>query len=225
MSIDNSLDRLLTSHGGPVTNGLNARFRKALKEFAVSQKLQYSQDNIGNIYITRPGRDHELSSICLTFPLDEPDEHLAFSGAFQAFSHFESHGLKTDLTLLGWTSTDGKLGGRDFWDTFVFKKEPVGQQVAHLQQFEGLPDPSNFSSSAMIEIQEYTGRDLTVSGSPVLVTRVKKLAPDHCKIGSSSRKASRAPEILIQGEGAEDLAQRLIRDYSDYIAALFENFD
>ena len=131
--------------------------------------------------------------------------------------------------------TNGKVIGREIWQSSAKLNEwqiAAGQKASKastsfsvLEQFQSLPDCGEFSLSAIIEIQQSPVDELSLSGSPVLTVKAKAHASEDVRILPSTVKALRAPYLLIDGATAEEVAHAVICEYSDYVGALFDNFD
>ncbi|KAK4943049.1 hypothetical protein LTR10_017248 [Elasticomyces elasticus] len=216
---DQALPGLLTAYTKSPdkneTDHLNKDFRSALRQFAETQRLHFST-----------GRDSELSAIAIAFPLDEGLSPDSFEGAFRTFKSLLGTNLGCDITLLGWTAIGGRLVGRDVWDRSgaLFAKPTTAPNIQQLEQFSDLPEGSTFPMSAIFEVVEGQAANVRICGSPVLLPKVQKNAPGW-EASTSTRKSLRAPEVRIEGISAVDVAAVTIREYSVYVAALFENFD
>lgn len=182
---------------------------------------QLQQDHAGNIYICRTGRDRELGGIALTFSLDAPS--LSVPGAFQSFQKLADSKLECDVILLGWTSPGGELVGRDVWDGSLQASE-AWEKYPDLQAFAGEEDVSTFALSAIFDVQQTEDAGATASGSPVLITALQKEVPT-VKVKDSSLTSKRAPVISIRGRDAVQVCTKTVTWYSEYVAALFGNFD
>jgi len=213
---------------------LNTRLRRSLRQHAAAVRLHYAQDKVGNIYITRSGREPDIASIALAFPLDGALDSLAFAGAFRLFSHLANDDLICPLVLVGWTSAGKKILGRDIWhssashnvwQTPVTQKTTADLSLLELEQFSTLPEASDFPLSAIFEVVKTKAETLKLSGSLILVEKARKRAGEDVETEYSQPKVTRAPEIRIEGKTAEKVARATICDYSEYVAALFDNFD
>ncbi|KAI1212605.1 uncharacterized protein F4807DRAFT_342599 [Annulohypoxylon truncatum] len=202
---------------------LNKTFRGALKDFAASQSLQFSEDSAGNNYITRPGKDAGIAPIAIAFPLDGGLSETSFTSAFRVFSLLSKVELSCDLMLVGWTSLDGRVVGRDIWDSSATASPPV--VPPELEIFQQKDDPKDMSVSAVFEVSEKKGAALEIDGSPVLVEKARKLATTQANVHEFGKGLIRAPSISIIGPEAESISCSAIREYSAYIVALFDNFD
>ena len=126
----------------------------------------------------------------------------------------------------GWTSIGGRLVGRDMWERSgsLFAKPTTAPKIPQLEQFSDLPEGFTFPLSAVFEVVYVQAAKLRICGSPVLVPKVQKNALGS-EAAVSTRKGLRAPEVRIEGVSAVDVAVVTVREYSAYVAALFENFD
>jgi hypothetical protein len=183
--------------------------------------IQLQQDHAGNIYISGTGRDRELGGIALTFSLDTPS--LSVPGAFQSFQKLTDSQLECDVILLGWTSPGGELVGRDVWDGSLQASE-AWEKYPDLKAFAGEEDVSTFALSAIFDVHQTEDVGATASGSPVLITALQKEAPT-VKVKDSSLMSKRAPVISIRGRDAVQVGTKTVTWYSEYVAALFGNFD
>ncbi|KAI0883744.1 uncharacterized protein GGS22DRAFT_189711 [Annulohypoxylon maeteangense] len=225
MSAENSLDGLRKAYASTETQqpSLNTIFRGALKDFAVAQSLQFSEDSAGNNYITRRGKDPSIAPIAITFPLDGSLSETSFTSAFRVFSLLAKVELPCDLLLVGWTSLGERIVGRDIWDSSVTaSSQVIPSELASFQQGD---DPKDVSVSAVVEVSEQMGAPLRIEGSPVLVKKARRLMTALADVRELGKGLARAPCISITGPEAESIACSIIREYSAYIVALFDNFD
>lgn len=184
------------------------------------------QDSLGNIYISRQGRDPELADIALAFPLDLSDGP-AFKSAFAVFSQLRNDDLLSGSTLMGFTSIKEGVSGRDLWKT-ASSASPPSASSPHdtaLGQFSGFTSPSEISFSALIEVSETEDDPLRICGSPVLVQKAQAQIEDAGSVQVAYQNSLRAPHLRITGSLAERVAKATVGGYSEYIAALFDNFD
>ncbi|KAI1741290.1 hypothetical protein F4680DRAFT_72940 [Xylaria scruposa] len=205
---------------------LNTGLREQLKQYATSEQLSISQDSAGNVGITKPGQDSTLAAIALSFPLDGCGKS-SFVSAFRVFDLLRADHLQCDVTLLGWSSVGERLIGRDIWMVAGAKKGFVPPILSQLERFSDLADPSTVTFSAIVEVRGDTAVVTEVTGSPILVETAKKHmgARGQLKTTMLEKGPIRAPELRIVGMEAEIVARKLVKDYSEYVAALFENFD
>lgn len=117
--------------------------------------------------------------------------------------------------------------GREQWEKSgaLFAKPSTDPAIPQLEQFSDLPDGSKFPLSAVFEVLEDQGATVRISGSPVLLPKAEKNAPGS-EVSISPTKSSRSPEVRIEGPSSVlDVVCVTVREYSVYVAALFENFD
>ncbi len=90
-------------------------------------------------------------------------------------------------------------------------------------------DVSEFECAALVEIGEVRGAELEVRGSPLLVEKARACLPagyDDDGMGMGEGVGSgRCPVLRVWGDGAVGVGKRVVVDYSEYVAKLFENFD
>ncbi|KAI1475209.1 hypothetical protein F4774DRAFT_421740 [Daldinia eschscholtzii] len=228
MSNNRTLTSLQKFYAGPdvLPTSLNRPFREALRSYATSQALQFSEDSLGNNYIARRDRDTDIAPIAITFPLDGGLSESKFTTAFRVFSLLSEVSLPCNLVLVGWTSLGSQLIGRDFWElSGTTPSYDTPSQLLEFQEFQEKASPKDVPFSAIFEVSGENGTPLRVEGSPVLVEKTRKLTTVQADVRQSHGKAIRAPWISITGSGAEDLAIEAIKEYSAYIVALFDNFD
>ncbi|KAI1464599.1 uncharacterized protein F4812DRAFT_160643 [Daldinia caldariorum] len=225
MSDIHTLANLQKTYVGPhaIPASLNTPFREALKSYAASQKLQFSEDSIGNNYITRGDRDADIAPIAIAFPLDGGLSESAFISAFRLFSLLSEASLPCNLMLVGWTYSGSRLVGQELWE--LSATTPSYEVPSELQEFQGKASPKDVSFSAIFQASEEKRTPLRIDGSPVLVEKARKLTTVQADVRQSHKKTVRAPWISITGPGAEDVAMEAIKEYSAYIVALFDNFD
>lgn len=144
-------------------------------------------------------------------------------GAFQSFQKLADSKLACDVILLGWTSPAGELVGRDVWDGSLLVSE-AWEKYPDLKSFAGEEDVTIFALSAIFDVQQTEDSGATASGSPVLITAVQKEAP-MVKVKDSTIMSKRAPVVSIRGRDAVEVCAKTVAWYSEYVAALFGNFD
>ncbi|TRX93706.1 hypothetical protein FHL15_005382 [Xylaria flabelliformis] len=205
---------------------LNLRLREQLKQYAASEQLSVNQDSAGSIGITKPGRDPTLAAIALSFPLDGCGKSW-FISAFHVFNLLRADDLQCDVTLLGWSSMGERLIGRDIWIASDAKKGSALPILSQLERFSDLAHPSTITFSAIIEVREDAAVVTEVAGTPILVDTAKEHigARGQLKATVLERRAIRAPELRVVGMEADVVTRELVKHYSEYLAALFENFD
>lgn len=204
---DVNVAKLKSLHFSSPPFGLNTALRNELEAFAASNKSTFAQDNVGNIYITRPGTDPSLSGIALTFQLDSPSSpHDSFSGALHTYLDLLPTKTKCDICLLGWSSPRQSSIGRDVWEEEVSVDEAY-EQFPELKRLNGLHDVSEFGCSALLEIGEVEGARLEVRGSPLLVEKARIYLPADGSVGGEGPSSSRCPVLSLCGDGAEGVAK------------------
>lgn len=183
---------------------------------------------MGNVYINKQGRDSDLGGIALAFPLDEHKSPQLFVGAFTVFSQLASQDLLCGLTLMGCTSSKEGPIGLDMWEASTgtsAKSASPSLQLDLLEQFSSLPNPSDFIFSAVFQVCDIASESSKLDGSFILMAQAQKSVQDLGDVMTHVRDFPRAPRLLIEGCNAEKIAAESIRRYSEYIAALFDNFD
>jgi hypothetical protein len=185
------------------------------------------QDNIGNIYITRCGSDLELASIALGFPLDSIPAEDTFPGAFKVFQEIAEIKTRCSVTLVGWAAPSSCNLGEEVWDGRI--STSVGYARApELKLFSNLEEPSTFPFSALFQIIEEEQLELdslTAQGSPVITQRLHLVTSLPLKVENGGSLPQRVPFISLRGKSAVSVGKLVVKDYSNYVAALFENFD
>ncbi|KIW30331.1 uncharacterized protein PV07_06081 [Cladophialophora immunda] len=220
-----TLERLRNAYDKPeYAKGLNTALRKALRLFAAAARLDFVQDNAGNIHIWKHGRDPELANIAIAFQLDENRSRASCESAFRLFHQLQRENLLCGVTLLGWTSVGDDDLGRELWEMCgsMSRKQPVQPE---LEQFATFEDVSKFQLSAVFEVADTQDMPLEAEGAPVIIEHVKKAASSAVATRPAVRKQMRAPEVRIKGRGAEATGFEAIKTYSAYVGALFDNFD
>lgn len=227
----------------PVTfkGPLVTEMRESLKTYAKNHQYTLQQDTIGNIYITQSGTDTTLSGIALQFPLDarhgtQTHENPQFLSALHVFESLKNAKTACDIVLVGWSSPGGRGIGKAVWEGET-TLEGAYSSLPELKQFgndgsEAFPNPEEVYLSAIIEVLEDGKVEgsgiLEVEGSFVLVDKAKKISGGEAKEKKQhgeSPTSNKAPIVRIEGKGAEEIARKLVVDYSRYVAGLFENFD
>ncbi|KAL1966257.1 hypothetical protein VTN77DRAFT_4610 [Rasamsonia byssochlamydoides] len=227
------------------TSSLNTDLRKSLlllpAKFRVSFKVcsvhtncsrtsfqraeqKNQQDNVGNIYMTRSGRDPELLGLGICFPLDGSTSPGAFEGALRTFLALKNSSFSCDISLIGWSSPAGKPLGHDVWEGEISLEEGTSQ-APDLKQFSSMESLSTFGMSALFEIVVAEEPAISIQGSPVLVQKAASAAEGPVKTQSEGRTLLRAPEVRIEGRDAVSVGRTTVELYGKYIAAIFDNFD
>ncbi|KAI0848376.1 hypothetical protein F5Y00DRAFT_238239 [Daldinia vernicosa] len=221
----NTLTNLQKTYAGPHASpaSLNTPFREALRSYSTSQSLQFSEDTLGNIYITRRERDTDIAPIAIAFPLDGGLSEPSFTSAFRVFSLLSEVSLPCNPVLVGWTTLGSRLIGQELWEASA--TAPSYSVPPELQEFQGKTNAKDVSFSAVFGASEQKGIPLRIEGSSILVEKTRKLATGQTDIRQSHKKIIRAPWVSITGPEAEAVAVAAIKEYSAYIVALFDNFD
>ncbi|KIW98940.1 uncharacterized protein Z519_00603 [Cladophialophora bantiana CBS 173.52] len=219
------LEKLRNAYDNPeYQGGLNTALRKALRLFATAARLDFVQDNAGNIHIWKHGRDPDLANIAIAFQLDQKGSKASCESAFRLFHQLQRENLLCGLTLLGWTSAGGDYLGRDPWETGGSTPSKWPSKL-ELEQFSMFADVSKFQLSAIFEVAETHGLPLEAEGAPILLEHVNKVATSAISSRPAVRNQTRAPEVRIKGQSAETIGFEAIKTHSAYVGALFDNFD
>jgi hypothetical protein len=104
-------------------------------------------------------------------------------------------------------------------------RDEAQELVPDIQQFSSMEATTAFGLSAAFEVLVTEGDGLIVRGSPVLVTKVCQEAENDVDVEKATGTALRAPMVSVQGAKAVSTAQKAVVRYSEYVAALFDNFD
>ena len=164
-----------------------------------------------------------IAPIAIAFPLDGSLSETSFASAFRIFSLLSRVELPCGLALVGWTSLGERIVGRDIWDYSAVA--PSQAIPPELELFQQKDNPQDASVSAVFQVSEEIGAPLKIEGSPVLVEKARKLTTAQTNFHEPGKGLTRAPFITIAGPEAESIACSLIKEYSAYVVALFDNFD
>ncbi|KAJ8130853.1 hypothetical protein O1611_g2775 [Lasiodiplodia mahajangana] len=198
-------------------DSLNMVMREALQQHAIANELQFGQDNVGNIYLSKPGRDDTLVNIAIAFPLDAHDSPQSFTSAFLTFDRLSREDIPCGLTLMGFTSLHGQAVGLEAWDNSIaIPEEPASSKTPVLSQFSHLPSPGTVSFSAIFQPSERADMPLSLFGSLILTLKAQQLIDDREGWRVRTQEFRRAPRLQVDGSGAEDLTRKVIRSYSDF---------
>ncbi|KAI8957735.1 hypothetical protein F5Y11DRAFT_352218 [Daldinia sp. FL1419] len=216
---------LQKTYAGPDTSptSLNTSFREALRSYAAAQSLHFTEDQIGNIYMSRSGLDVDIAPIAVTFPLDGGLSVSTFTTAFRIFSLLSEVSLPCSIVIVGWFCLRERQLGKVFWD--MSAAGPLQKVPSQLQGFQENIHPKDISFSAVCRVTEEEGVPLQLEGSPILIKMARGFMTTEADIDISRWRAPRAPWVTIMGPGAEALALSTIKEYSAYIGAIFNNFD
>ncbi|KAI0466922.1 hypothetical protein F4859DRAFT_518543 [Xylaria cf. heliscus] len=228
MSLPELLNTLQCFHEHQSQDGaLNMEMRKALYQHAAVRGLKVEQDCVGNVYLSRMAGDDTLASIAIGFPLDTCNSPRSFTGAFLAFGRLIQEEIPCGVTLMGFTSLHGKDIGLEVWEKTITMpgkpSAPIG--IPSFDQFSKYPSPATFTFSAIFQISEATGMPLSLFGSSILVAKVQRFLQGQEGVRVTTQEFHRAPRLKIEGPGAEDVTRKIICAYSEYVVALFNNFD
>ncbi len=153
-----TLQRAYSKQGAEDT--LNTAMRKALRQHAAAERLEFrvrsqmsrwenrslanlvQQDSVGNVYISKQGRDSDLGGIALAFPLDEHESPQLFVGAFTAFSQLASQDILCGLTLMGCTSSKEGHIGLEMWAASTGASSKPTSSSLQLSLLEAVLQPS-----------------------------------------------------------------------------------
>jgi hypothetical protein len=124
---------------------------------------------------------------------------------------------------MGYTSSgnsDDHTGLR-YWES----PPSAAIDAPQLQQFSKLPSPGSFPFSALFQVLEVGQDVLSLHGSPVLINHAQEHTDDESNVKTFVRACLRAPQLVVRGQSAEKVTKSSICGYSDYVAALFDNFE
>ena len=116
------------------------------------------------------------------------------------------------------------LAGRDVWDGCVMLNAAY-DQFPDLRVFSNVTAAVDVSLSAIFNVTKTNGRDVVISRALVLSDAVQKAAIGKVVAEEGGPMLKRAPVAIIQGQSAEEVGSAALVFYSNYVAALFENFD
>ncbi|KAI1126605.1 hypothetical protein F5Y10DRAFT_244416 [Nemania abortiva] len=207
-------------------NALNISMREALRQHAAANSLQFEQDNVGNVYLSKPGRDLTLANMAIAFPIDEHDSPQSLTSAFLTFNRLGQENVLCGVTLMGFTSLHGEAVGLEAWDnSIIIPKEPSSSRAPIPSQFSHLPSPAAFAFSAIFQASERADTPSSLSGSLILTLKAQQLIGTQKDWRVRTQEFRRAPRLQIEGSDAEEATRRVICVYSEYVVALFDNFD
>lgn len=143
----------------------------------------------------------------------------------RVFELLRDDDLLCGVALVGWTSIQNRLVGRDAWTSAGSKAKGASATTAapQIEDMIDFDDPANFNFSAILNILDNASERVELFGSPVLVAHAKKHTSSA--VVGLNMDTVRAPELRIMGKGAGHVAHSLVRDYSKYFGALFDNLD
>jgi hypothetical protein len=166
--------------------------------------------------------------VAIAFSLDFPSQTASLDCALTAFLRLQQRKTKSDITLLGWSSPGGIAIGRDVWEG-LYPASAGYDQAPELKAFASMSDAADFAFSAIFEIMDDGSDELAVRGTPVLTTQCLVACTNAglrvVVAGGSPTTSKRVPVASIWGKGAAAAGTVAVEHYSEYVAALFENFD
>ncbi|KAI0975090.1 hypothetical protein F4678DRAFT_419277 [Xylaria arbuscula] len=228
MSLAQELDPLQRVYAQHMEDGnLNIAMRQALQQYAEDKGLKFEQDSAGNVYLTRPSNDNTLANIAIAFPADANDKSQLFASAFSTFDLLGQDDVLCGVTLMGFTSLRGEGLGLESWENAIAipGKSAALSRLPLLDQFAEFPSPRIFPFSAIFQISESADAPLSLVGSSLLIAKTQKMLGDREGGRVYTLEFRRAPRLQVEGPGAAEVSRRMICMYSEYIAALFDNFD
>ena len=170
------------------------------------------------------GSDPELASISIGFPLDSVPTKDSFPGALKVFHHIAQCDTSCGITFVGWSSPGGSIVGEQVWDGQL-STSAAYEKCPELKEFSNLDGVSHFSFSALFEIIEQDQDSLLAHGSPVMTQRLHFATGLPWEKGTQGSPLRRVPTVVLEGNKAVSAGLLAVKDYSNYVAALFENFD
>ncbi|KAI0855809.1 hypothetical protein F4860DRAFT_519485 [Xylaria cubensis] len=202
---------------------LNLEMRKALHQYAANRGLESEQDCVGNVYLSKPKRDLTLANIAIAFPVDAHGS----MDAILAFDRLSQEDVPCGVTLMGFTSTQGEHDGLEAWEnaTTVDGRPTALSGTPVFNQFSKFASPTTFAFSAIFLMSESTQAPLSLFGSSVLIAQAQKLIEDREGLKIVTQEFRRAPRLKIEGLGAEEVTRKMVCAYSEYVIALFDNFE
>lgn len=159
-------------------------------------------DAAGDMYVRCEGGDSGLSDLAIACPFDLEYGNVSMKSGLAVFSALAHENLACGLALIVHTSGSGNSQGDNY-----------------------LKDECFTTYSAVFEVQEFEQEELQLQGNPLLISKAKKHAESGVSINASLSRLSKPVFLRIAGPSSEKIAVDTLRDYSRYIAALFENFD
>lgn len=146
-----------------------------------------------------------------------------FGSAVRVFNQLAHANLACGVTLLGFTVVGKVVVGKKSWNAPLEATDNPANWK-DLKQFQGFPNPQDFTLSALVEICE-EDTDSVLHGSPILLSQWTEQPSPRLDMIEEDGQASRAPCVLIQGREADRVGTALVTSHSAYIGALFDNFD
>ncbi|KAI0544062.1 hypothetical protein F4679DRAFT_589902 [Xylaria curta] len=223
MSLSLELDTLQRCYEKQRDGTLNLEMRKALHQYAADKGLKSEQDCVGNVYLSRPQRDCTLANIAIAFPVDAHGS----MDAILAFERLSQEDVLCGVTLMGFTSTHGEHDGLELWEnaTTIYGRPTALSGTLFFDQLSKFASPTTFAFSAIFLVSESTQAPLSLFGSSILIAQAQKLVEDREGLKVGTQEFRRAPRLKIEGLGAEEVTRKIVCAYSEYVVALFDNFD
>jgi hypothetical protein len=159
-------------------------------------------DAAGDLYVRCDGKDSGLADLAIACHLDLEYGNVSMKSGLAVFSALAHDNLACGLVVIGCLSGHGDPQGEDYLKADCFS-----------------------SHSAVFEIREFEREELRLEGSPLLISKAKKYVGSGMSINASVSRSTKPVFIRIEGPSSEQVAISTLREYSRYIAALFENFD
>ncbi|KAI0438677.1 hypothetical protein F4803DRAFT_534202 [Xylaria telfairii] len=219
------LQRLYEQKSQEIT--LNIEMRKALHQHAAAKGFELDQDCAGNVYLSRTAKDHTIANIAIAFPLDVRDSSRSFTDAVLAFGQLRQEDVACGLTLMGYTSLHGEDVGLEAWENAITipGTSSALSKVPLFDQFSKSPSPSTFAFSAIFRISESTDAPLSLFGSSILIAKAQHFVEGREGVRVGTQEFRRAPRLVVEGLGADEVIRKTVCAYSKYVVALFDNFD
>jgi hypothetical protein len=178
------------------------------------------QDDVDVVSVSKAGEDIEIPNIAIFVPLnnDAKGTKCSFSSALTVFKELAGETLPCGVTLLACTSnlTDSPSGSTSSIGTLGYNSGFRSRQLG---------DETMSAFSAVFEIQESDQEPLRLEGSSLLVAKAEKYIESPKEVLIGVEKSSKFKYLRISGPTAQHIAIDTIREYSNYIAALFDNFN
>ncbi|KAI8946311.1 hypothetical protein F4801DRAFT_583547 [Xylaria longipes] len=227
MSLAQELDTLQRFYEQNQGSTLNLEMRKALHQHATAKGLKLEQDCVGNVYLSRPTRGHSLANIAIAFPIDAHDSSRPFTDAVLAFDRLSQEDVLCGVTLMGFTSLPGEDVGLEVWENVITipGRPATLSEISPFDQFSKCPSPTTFAFSAIFQISESAEAPLSLFGSSILTAKAQEFVEDQEGVRVGTQEFRRAPRLKVEGPDAEKMTRKIICAYSEYVVALFDNFD
>ena len=149
---------------------------------------------------------------------DAKDTTGSFSSALTVFKELAEATLSCGVTLLACTpNLDESFSGSASSIGMIGYYSGLGSRL--------IRDEAMSTFSAVFEIQESDQEPLRLEGSSLLVAKAKRYVESGKDGMTGVEKSSKSMHLRISGPSAQRIAVDTIREYSNYIAALFDNFN